>query len=42
LHPSSWAHWLANQDMAQSGKPVSYGELVKRTGISSLQGYRCD
>jgi endonuclease G len=32
----SWAHWLANKDDARVGKPISYEELVRRTGIEFL------
>jgi endonuclease G len=28
-----WAHWIENSDTAQLGKPISYAELVQRTGI---------
>ena len=28
-----WAHWLDNTDEARVGKPISYEELVQRTGI---------
>lgn len=31
-----WAHWLDNTDGARVGKPISYQELVKRTGIEFL------
>ncbi|MDD2700893.1 MAG: DNA/RNA non-specific endonuclease [Sideroxydans sp.] len=36
----AWAHWVDNQDTAKVGKPISYPELVKRTGISFLPNYR--
>lgn len=36
----AWAHWIANQDAAKAGKPISYPELVKRTGIHFLPSYR--
>lgn len=29
----TWAHWIENTDEARAGKPISYEELVKRTGI---------
>lgn len=29
----AWAHWLENRDDARIGKPISYQELVHRTGI---------
>ncbi len=32
----AWAHWLDNTDGARVGKPISYDELVKRTGIDFL------
>jgi endonuclease G len=28
-----WAHWLDNRDDAKVSKPISYEELVRRTGI---------
>jgi endonuclease G len=34
----AWAHWHANRDDAQAGRPISYQELVKRTGIEFLPG----
>ncbi len=40
--PSSrraWAHWLDNTDEARAGKPMSYAELVQRTGIDFLPGF---
>jgi endonuclease G len=33
-----WAHWLENTDEARAGRPISYGELVRRTGIEFLAG----
>ncbi|MBA3022403.1 MAG: DNA/RNA non-specific endonuclease [Gammaproteobacteria bacterium] len=36
----AWAHWIDNQDVAKAGAPISYTELVKRTGISFLPNYR--
>lgn len=39
--PSSkraWAHWLENSDQARVSKPISYEELVRRTGIEFLPG----
>ncbi len=35
----AWAHWLDNTDEARVGKPISYEELVQRTGIDFLPGY---
>jgi len=32
----SWAHWLDNTDEARVGAPISYEELVRRTGIEFL------
>jgi endonuclease G len=32
----AWAHWLENTDEARVGRPISYDELVKRTGIEFL------
>lgn len=32
----AWAHWHRNQDDERAGKPISYEELVKRTGIQFL------
>ncbi|MGV8892296.1 MAG: DNA/RNA non-specific endonuclease [Burkholderiaceae bacterium] len=32
----SWAHWLDNTDEARVGKPISYDELVRRTGINFM------
>ena len=34
----AWAHWLDNRDDARVGKPISYEELVRRTGIAFLPG----
>lgn len=31
-----WVNWLDNSDEAKAGKPISYEELVKRTGIEFL------
>lgn len=33
-----WAHWLDNSDDARVGKPISYEELVRRTGTQFLPG----
>jgi endonuclease G len=35
----AWAHWIDNQNMAKVSKPISYAELVKRTGISFLPNF---
>jgi len=34
----AWAHWLENTDWARVSKPISYDELVRRTGIEFLPG----
>jgi endonuclease G, mitochondrial len=34
----AWAHWLDNTDEAHVGKPISYDELVRRTGMDFLPG----
>lgn len=34
----AWAHWLENTDEARASRPISYSELVKRTGIEFLPG----
>lgn len=34
-----WAHWLDNTDDAKVGKPISYEELVRRTGIQFLPSH---
>jgi len=34
----AWAHWLENTDEARASKPISYEELVRRTGIEFLSG----
>jgi endonuclease G len=36
----AWAHWLENTDEARAGRPISYEELVRRTGIEFLNGVR--
>lgn len=30
------AHWIENNDDARAGRPISYAELVRRTGIEFL------
>lgn len=35
----AWAHWIENTDEARSGRPLSYEELVQRTGIEWLPIY---
>jgi endonuclease G len=32
----AWAHWLDNTNDARAGRPISYEELVRRTGIEFL------
>ena len=34
-----WAHWIENSDDSQVGEPISYQELVKRTGIKFLPNF---
>lgn len=34
----AWAHWQANRDDERVSKPISYAELVQRTGIEFLPG----
>ena len=34
----AWAHWYLNNNAAQATAPISYAELVKRTGIEFLPG----
>lgn len=34
----AWAHWIENRDDARAGPPISYAELVKRTGLEFLPG----
>lgn len=34
----AWAHWQLNDDATRGSKPISYAELVKRTGIEFLPG----
>jgi endonuclease G len=34
----AWAHWIENTDEARAGRPISYDELVRRTGIAFLPG----
>jgi endonuclease G len=36
----AWAHWIDNQDVAKAGKPISYEELVKRTGVNFIPNYQ--
>jgi len=32
----AWAHWQANADSTKAGEPISYAELVRRTGVKFL------
>ena len=34
----AWAHWHLNDDSTRASRPISYGELVRRTGIEFLPG----
>lgn len=34
----AWAYWHLNDDATHGSKPISYAELVKRTGIAFLPG----
>jgi len=34
----AWAHWIENTNEARAGRPISYDELVNRTGIEFLPG----
>lgn len=34
----AWAHWHFNDDATRASRPISYGELVRRTGIEFLPG----
>lgn len=34
----AWAHWHANSDETRGSKPISYAELVRRTGVEFLPG----
>jgi len=34
----AWAHWHLNDDATRGSRPISYEELVKRTGINFLPG----
>ena len=34
----AWAHWQENDSAARASKPISYAELVKRTGVEFLPG----
>lgn len=34
----AWAHWIANTNEASVSKPITYAELVNRTGIEFMPG----
>lgn len=34
----AWAHWQENRNGTQASKPISYEELVRRTGVNFLPG----
>lgn len=34
----AWAHWQLNDDATRGSRPISYAELVRRTGIEFLPG----
>ena len=34
----AWAHWHENREGERAGRPITYGELVKRAGIEFLPG----
>lgn len=36
----AWAFWLENSDTTRSARPISYAELVRRTGVEFLPGAR--
>jgi endonuclease G len=38
----AWAHWIQNSAHARAGQPISYRELVERTGIDFLPGITPD
>jgi endonuclease G len=38
LKNRAWAFWHLNDDSTHGSKPISYAELVKRTGIAFLPG----
>lgn len=38
----AWAHWIANNNASRASKPISYAELVERTGIEFLPGAMLD
>lgn len=34
----AWAHWHLNDDATRGSRPISYAELVRRTGVEFLPG----
>ncbi len=36
----AWAHWCLNDNTVKGSKPISYAELVQRTGVQFLPGVR--
>ena len=34
----AWAHWHLNDNKTRASQPISYSELVQRTGIEFLPG----
>jgi endonuclease G len=36
----AWAHWHENNNATRGSKPISYTELVRRTGIDFLPGLK--
>ena len=34
----AWAHWQENRQGETAGPPISYQELVRRTGVEFLRG----
>ncbi|QEZ44157.1 DNA/RNA non-specific endonuclease [Cupriavidus oxalaticus] len=34
----AWVHWIENSDSARAGRPITYRELVRRTGVEFLPG----
>jgi endonuclease G len=36
----AWAYWIENTDEARAGRPITYEELVRRTGIEFLPGVK--
>lgn len=37
-HNRAWAYWHFNDDATRGSRPISYAELLKRTGINFLPG----